>query len=226
MRVARISVPVALALVLVAFAPAPAAAQADAFLPYGGGTLSFDYQQWPSGPFAGEFQAAGLPFGFGADSADFQEAVGGGLVEAEGVVGCVGYAAVRDPGTGLVDIAALLVSRAGGLPPPGDYPVDPVGRTVLVAYAVGVADFVFPDDLATADLAAWLSGLDMERLLVATTGVVRLERADGEGMAGTFAGTLFGEDGTIVALTQGVFSIGDTVPADAASWGGVKSLFR
>ncbi len=211
---------ISLMLAAAAFAQPPVSA------PYVGGTVSFHYQQWPFGSYAGNFQATGTLFDGPLVPGAFEQAVGGLYTTAQDTTTAFWYAAVLAPDL-TVDLALLWVRKPGAELPPGDYAVDVLGRTVLFAFVDGISDFMPPEDPGDFDPSQWLGSVTYEHLFLAISGSVHVGDATALGCSGTFTGRAADAGLMFVDLTTGAFALdGLEVGVGSAGWGDVKALFR
>jgi hypothetical protein len=205
---------------------ATAAAQPAFTWPYGQGSVSFHYQQWPFGTYAGDFQADGHQFDGPFIPGDFDQAVGGLCTSVQDTTTAFWYAAVLEPDQS-VDLSMLWVRKPGAELTPGDYPVDVLGRTVLFAFIDGITDFTPPDDFGSFDPSAWLDSITCEHLFMAISGTVHLDHIGIRSFVGTFSGVASDTGLMFVSISSGTFwVIGPEVGNEEASWGDVKALFR
>lgn len=214
------------ALPLLAALLALATAAAAQTLPYVGGAVGFHYQQFPFGAYRGDFAATGtLPIP-PVDPATLDQAVGGFWSSAPDSVTAVWYALVAQTPT-TMDLALLWLRKPGAALPPGSYPIDALGRTVLFAFADDVTGFTPPADPAGADLADWLAGVEADHVFLALSGAVQVASAGPFGFTGTFAGTAADASPMLISISGGTFALdGIDVAVEDVNWGDVKATFR
>lgn len=195
-------------------------------LPYVGGAVGLHYQQFPFGAYRGDFAAAGTLPVLPIDPATLDQAVGGFYASTPDSVTAVWYAAVaQTPAT--MDVALLWMRKPGATLPPGNYPIDALGRTVLFAYADDVSGFTPPADPAGADLADWLDGVVAERIFLALSGTVQVATAGPLGFTGTFSGLASDASPMFITISNGTFALdGLDVAVEDRNWGDVKAAFR
>lgn len=194
--------------------------------PYVSGDVSFHYQQFPWGVYAGDFLAQGLGFDDQLPGWEFDQAVGGLFAAAPDTTTAFWYAATLEPDL-TVDLALLWVRKPGDGIPAGDYAVDVPGRTVLFAYVDGISDFTLPAAPVGFDPSQWLGSVTCEHLFLAISGTVHVTEANARGFDGTFTGIAADTELMLVSIGSGEFQLeGVDVGNEAASWGDVKALFR
>lgn len=187
-----------------------------------GGSLHFDYQQFPTGPYNGSYHANGqlLP-GVGA---------GGGAVgiffDVAGAHWLVVVSAVLDGG-GSID-GAMLLLRSPNPIVAGVYPVDPVNGNVLFAFIDNAVSFAIPADPSATDWQAWFQGLLASRKFVGASGAITIQNIATDKAVGSFSGlSIEYSDHTPVAVANGTFEIvGGTTAVDAGTWSRLKAGFR
>jgi hypothetical protein len=214
------------ALPLLAALLALATGAAAQTLPYVSGAVGFHYQQFPFGSYRGDFAATGTLPVLPVDPVTFDQAVGGFHSSAPDSVTAVWYAIVGgSPST--MDVALLWMRRPGAVLAPGSYPIDPLGRTVLFAYADGVSGFTPPDDPAGADLADWLAGVVADHVFLALSGSVTVASAGSDGFSGTFSGLAGDASPMLITISNGTFALdGIGVSVEEVNWGDMKAAFR
>ncbi|MBK6898015.1 MAG: hypothetical protein IPH09_01650 [bacterium] len=202
------------------------AAQVPVSFPYFRGGVDFHYQQWPFGPYAGDFQATGDQFEDPPGPGAFDQAVGGLFTTSQDTTTAFWYAAVLTPEQN-VDLALLWVRKPGSSLPSGDYPIDVLGRTVLFAFVDGISDFTPPADPGGFDPSDWLGSVTYEHLFLAVGGTVHVGWADPRAFSGTFTGTAADAGLTVITISDGMFQLeGIEIGNESASWGEVKAIFR
>ncbi len=202
------------------------AAQVPITFPYVYGNVGFHYQQWPFGPYAGYFQATGVQFEDPPGPGAFDQAVGGLFTISQDTTTAFWYAAVLTPEQ-TVDLALLWVRKPGNSLPPGDYPIDVLGRTVLFAYVDGISDFTPPADPGGFNPSDWLGSVTYEHLFLAVSGTVHVDMANPRMFSGTFEGTAADAGLMVITIEDGWFQLdGIDIGNESASWGDVKAIFR
>lgn len=202
------------------------AAQVPVGFPYIRGFVGFHYQQWPIGPYAGNFYASGDQFADPPGPGAFDQAVGGLFTISQDTTTAFCYAAVLTPDQ-TVDLALLWVRKPGSSLPPGDYPIDVLGRTVLFAFVDGISDFTPPADPGGFDPSDWLGSVTYEHLFLAVSGTVHVDGAEPRVFRGAFEGTAADAGLMVVTITEGGFQLdGLDIGNESASWGDVKAIFR
>lgn len=202
------------------------AAQVPVSFPYFRGGVGCHYQQWPFGPYAGDFLATGDQFEDPPGPGAFDQAVGGLFTISQDTTTAFWYAAVLTPDQ-TVDLSLLWVRKPGSSLPHGDYPIDVLGRSVLFAFIDGISDFAPPTDPGGFDPSAWLEGLTCEHLFLAVGGTVHVGAASPRTFSGTFAGTAADAGLMAVTISNGLFSLeGIEIGNESANWGDVKAIFR
>jgi len=198
-----------------------AAGPTGAYMLFDGGSLSFTYASFPSGPYGGVFAADGTLLGGVSTSGGVTAA----MFQANGVYTFVAVAGVLDPATH-VD-GALLLIRSPDPIVPGSYPVDPLNGTCAFAFVDDAVSFAVPTDPASADWQAWFEQLLASRKFVGATGAVTITSVGSERIAGTFSGLSL-EYGTNVPIgvSGGSFEITGATPVEPTSWGSVKADYR
>jgi hypothetical protein len=191
------------ALLILLLVPALASAQDQVIGVYDEGQLSFDYQQWPWGSYAGTFSAEGAALDTLLWGNEQIETCGGSIEVITDTTLAWGYGAIyQDDDT--VDIAALFIRGAGELVP-GDYVVDLTTFMAGFIYFEGVSDFVIPED--QGDIAAWLAAIVADRKFVSAEGVIGVTQVDAGAFNGTFNGSaLDPESMMIITVSDGLFS--------------------
>lgn len=202
------------------------AAQVPVSFPYFSGDVGFHYQQWPFGPYAGDFQASGDQFQDPPGPGAFDQAVGGLFTTSQDTTTAFWYAAILTPDQ-TVDLALLWVRKPGTTLPSGDYPIDVLGRTVLFAFVDGISDFTPPADPGGFDPSDWLGSVTCEHLFLAVSGTVHVGLASPRAFSGTFAGAAADTGLLAITISNGLFGLqGIEIGNESASWGDVKASFR
>jgi hypothetical protein len=186
-----------------------------------GGTMDFQYAQFPSGTYVGSFSAdgellTGVPAGGGTTALLFDSGGEHYLVVA---------AALLDGG-GNVDAAVVMIRSASPFVP-GVYPVDAINHTCTFAFVDDAVSFALPADPATADWESWFNGLLASRRFVGATGAVTLTEVGPSAVTGTFSGLSF-EYGTNMPLSisPGAFHVTGALAVEDDTWAGVKADYR
>jgi hypothetical protein len=202
------------------------AAQVPVSFPYFRGFVGFHYQQWPFGSYEGDFLATGDLFEDPPGPGAFDQAVGGLFSISQDTTTAFCYAAVLTPDQ-TVDLALLWVRKPGSSLPPGEYPIDVLGRTVLFAFVDGISDFTPPVDPDGFDPSDWLGSVAYEHLFLAVSGSVYVYGAEPRVFSGTFEGTAADAGLMVITIEDGGFQLdGIEIGNDSASWGDVKAIFR
>jgi hypothetical protein len=222
MRLATTSFVFALLLAFLAPAPAPAT-----ILVYEQGSVGFEFDQYPSGPYGGAFLSNGNvtdPSAFAPGGSGASMAVS--TITVAGAHHLAIFGAVRNSDT-TGDLAFLYLRSSSELTP-GTYPVDPVGFTAIFGFVDDATSLDFPDDPDVLDWQAWIAGLNAEHKLLSATGSIEITKLNDVLVEGKFSG-ITGEfgNGFMATIKDGTFSI-DPPPlsVDKSSWGSIKNLYR
>src|SRR5262245_26146523 len=156
MRLATTSFSFALLLALSAPPPAPAT-----ILVYEQGSVGFEFDQYPVGPYGGAFLSNGNvtdPSAFAPGGSGASMAVS--TITVAGAHHLAIFGAVRNSDT-TGDLAFLYLRSSSELTP-GTYPVDPVGFTAIFGFVDDATSLDIPDDPDVLDWTAWIAGLNAE----------------------------------------------------------------
>jgi hypothetical protein len=209
--------------------PALPAAAATSEILLDDGAVTFDYAQYPAGPYAGTFTAAG-PI---EDPTSFPPGTGacyGLAAEVTGTHHLVVVAGLRD-GESAVDAAVVRIALPDPLAP-GVYPVDPFGQTVVFGLVDDATGFALPEDPWTADWADWAAAIVATHRFVSMSGTITIETVESGLVTGSFTGLLgevgnAGGTGIIVSVSGGTFRVGSsTTGLEPATWGDVKAVYQ
>jgi hypothetical protein len=187
-----------------------------------GGSLDFEYQQFPSGPYGGTYHANGQVLtGVGTNGGTI-----GMFFDVAAEHWFVVVSALLDGG-GSIDAAVLMVRSPTPIQP-GIYPVDPVSGNVVFAFIDNAVSFAIPQDPTAVDWSAWFDGLLASRKFVGASGAITITDMATDKAIGSFSGlSVEYSDHTPVSVVNGSFRIGTGPSAvGASSWAKVKVDYR
>lgn len=193
---------------------------------YEGGTISFDYAEFPLGMYTGSFLSDGVVEDIDAFPPEGTGASYGFTAQVPGREELLIVGGYENPDhTG--DIAFVFLNVPNTIAP-GIRFVDPISYSVLFGFIDDVSTFQAPTDPYHTDLDGWIETIIADHKFLSISGSVTISSIDEEGIVGTFSGLMARTTGgMLVSASSGTFSVGTTpVSVSAETWADIKSKFR
>lgn len=194
--------------------------------PYQGGTISFDYAEFPVGMYTGSFLSDGVIEDLASFPPDGTGASYGFTVQVPGREELLIVGGYENPDhTG--DIAFVFLNVPNTISP-GIRFVDPISYSVLFGFIDDVSAFQAPADPYHTDLDGWIETIIADHKFLSMSGSVTISSIDAEAIVGTFSGLMARTTGgMLVSASSGTFSVGTTpLGVSDDTWAEIKSKFR
>jgi hypothetical protein len=217
--------------IAVLFFASATVSQAQDLRLYGGGTVSFDFRQFPFGPLAGSFRCQGQIF----DPATFPPGSPGaaagfiGQTDPGSMMGVVGGFLNVDPQRS-ADLMFLVLKNVDPIVP-GRYGFEPQNQDISVGFVNNGRSLELPNtfsELVTFDWRDWFLRIEADHRFIGVYGTITIKEVREDTLTGTFDGLMMEvESGTLISVSSGQFNLGRTlVSVDEMTWGVVKGLYR
>jgi hypothetical protein len=214
--------PLVVSAVVSLFAISSATAQVAS---YQGGTISFDYTEFPVGLYAGSFLSDGVVENLQSFPPDGTGASYGFTVQVPGRQELLIVGGYRNPNnTG--DIAFVFLNVPNTIAP-GVRFVDPVSYSALFGFVDDVSGFQPPVDPFHTDLDGWIETIIAGHKFLSISGSVTISSIDADGVTGTFSGLMARTTGAmLVSAANGSFAVGSApLSVSPETWAEIKSKF-
>ena len=171
---------------------------------YNSGSLSFEYQQFPVGPFSGIYQIEG-EIDTNYVWPDTLEGVGAFVITDYDSTEIYLFAPRVNPDT-TMDVFAFRISTEGDFVP-GTYPVS-LDMSTMFAFVWKADSLIIPDNPDSMNIIDIISSIQAEYIFISTSGSIVVTEVTDSSFSGTFSGFAIDTNTqTMILISDGIYSV-------------------